>query len=133
MKKLWVKWAQSTNFCDIPVNNNWQGEVRLDTEDVPTLAPLVEPSKPGTINISRSFSGSDGVVISDEEDSESEAESTGSSGEDKLETSMKQLDIKNVGCSRQYLDMGMGVVGVIFNKYLIFEFCTENNSLLLGI
>ena len=28
---------------------------------------------------------------------------------------------------------GMGVLGVIFNKYLIFELFTENNSLLLGL
>ena len=28
---------------------------------------------------------------------------------------------------------GMGVLGVIFNKYMIYELFTENNSLLLGL
>ena len=31
------------------------------------------------------------------------------------------------------LGEGMGVPGVIFNKYMIFELFTENNSLLLGL
>ena len=38
-----------------------------------------------------------------------------------------------VGQSFLGLRGGMGVLGVIFNKYMIFELFTENSSLLLGL